>query len=45
MSTSFWNMVTMPELSSVGKMCYISVSKNNITTKSDTTQQVESFME
>ena len=25
-------------------MCYISVSKNNITTKSNTTQQVESFM-
>ncbi len=35
----------MPELSSVGKMYYISVSKNNITTKSDTAQQVESFME
>ena len=35
----------MPELSSVGKMCYISVSKNNITTKSDTTRQVENFME
>ncbi len=45
LSGAYENGVLVITIDSRGqKMCYISVSKNNITTKSNTTQQVESFM-